>query len=52
LLALLFHASAAVTGLFLASSSVYPAIDVALVWLTVVLVVALCGASRLVRTRT
>jgi uncharacterized protein len=52
LLSLLFHASTAVTGLFLASSSVYPAIDVAIVWLTVVLVVALCGADRLVSTRT
>lgn len=37
--ALLFHASTAVTGLFLASSRFHPTIDVVLVWILVAIVV-------------
>ncbi|MBK9096024.1 MAG: CPBP family intramembrane glutamic endopeptidase [Anaerolineae bacterium] len=48
-LALLFHASIAVTGLFLASTAVHPLVDVALNWGVAAVVIATCGAQRLTR---
>jgi uncharacterized integral membrane protein len=49
LLALLFHTSIAVTGLFLASAETHPLIDVALGWGVVGLVIAVFGPKRLSR---
>jgi len=49
LLALLFHTSIAVTGLFLASAEIPSWLGVALNWAAVAVVVALFGAKRLSR---
>jgi membrane protease YdiL (CAAX protease family) len=51
-LALLFHTSIAITGLFLASAETHPLIDVALSWGVVVLVIAVFGPKRLSREAT
>jgi len=49
LLALLFHTSIAVTGLFLASAEAHPLLEVVLNWGLVILVVAVFGTKRLSR---
>lgn len=49
LLALLFHTSIAITGLFLSSAETHPLIDVALSWGVAVLVIAVFGPKRLSR---
>jgi membrane protease YdiL (CAAX protease family) len=49
LLALLFHTSIAITGLFLASAETHPLIDVALSWGVAVFVIAVFGPKRLSR---
>lgn len=49
LLALLFHTSIAITGLFLSSAEAHPLIDVALSWGTAVLVIAIFGSKYLSR---
>jgi uncharacterized protein len=49
LLALLFHTSIAVTGLFLASAETHPLIDVTLSWCMALLVIAIFGPKRLSR---
>jgi len=51
LLALLFHASIATTGLFLASATTHPLIDLALTWGVVVLLIVFFGPQRLSRER-
>ncbi|MBU0702869.1 MAG: CPBP family intramembrane metalloprotease [Chloroflexi bacterium] len=49
LLALLFHTSIAITGLFLSSAETHPLIDVALSWGVAVLVIAVFGPKHLSR---
>jgi membrane protease YdiL (CAAX protease family) len=48
-MAILFHTSIAVTGLFLASAEAHPAIEVILNWGLAAAVIAVCGAKRLSR---
>ena len=47
LLVMLFHASLAVTGLFLAESHVHPAIDVVLAWLIILAIWMIRRRTRL-----
>lgn len=49
LLALLFHTSIAITGLFLAPAESHPLVDVAITWGMALLVIALFGPKRLSR---
>jgi membrane protease YdiL (CAAX protease family) len=52
LLALLFHTSIAITGLFLASADTHPIVDAALSWGAALLVIAVFGPTRLARQAT
>jgi hypothetical protein len=49
LLALLFHTSIAITGLFLSSADAHPLLDVVLTWVMAGLVIAVFGPKYLSR---